>query len=497
MTKTKAERFERRRFLRGMTLAAGAARFSPQIFESTPARSEFSAKVEALASDAGQTTRLAKYAVGLRYEEIPAEVLQRAKDCIADTVGTIVFGSQFPWSKMIIAQARRMGTGGTCAILGTGARVCAPAAALAHGAMTHAFEQDNLTFPDSGAHPGASLVSSGVAVAQERGMNGRDLLTAFVAGAEVMIRIGRATKRTNEARGFHAPGTLGPFGAAVASGKLMHFDAPKMTNALGIAGSTSGGLLEFAHSGNGAMVKRLHLGRAAEGGVLAASLAADGFTGPSTVLEGGAGFLKAFCNESDLAELTRGLGETYLTLTIMMKRFACHITAHTAVEAILDLRRQHGISGGDVASIQIAGSRRMATTNNIPAPPDILLAQYSVPFCVALAMYRNPIDPYSFDEAAVHDPAIQVLASQVIVTAAPGQDADDVSSTVAVTLKDGRVLTQRVTEFLGTPARPLTGRDMRQKFLLLTQKYPARQMERLFDRLENIEAEANLDWLHV
>jgi 2-methylcitrate dehydratase PrpD len=266
---------------------------------------------------------------------------------------------------------------------------------------------------------------------------------------------------------------------------------------LGIAGSTSGGLLEFANSGNGAMVKRLHLGRAAEGGVLAASLAADGFTGPSTVLEGGAGFLKAFCNESDLAELTRGLGETFLTSTIMMKRFACHITAHTAVEAILDLRNQYGISGSDVASIQIAGSKRMATTNNIPAPPDILIAQFSIPFCVALAMYRNPIDPYSFDEAAVHDPAIQAMASQVRMTVAPGQDADDVSSTVAVTLKDGRVLTQRVTEFLGTPARPLTGSDMRQKFLLLTQKYPAKQMERLFDRLENIEAEANLDWLHV
>ncbi len=179
MSKRKAEPFERRRFLRGMTLAAGAARLSPQFFGHAAAAIAIPAKVEAAASDAGQTTRLAEYAVRLRYEEIPAEVLQRAKDCIADTVATILFGSQFPWSKMIIAQARRMGAGGTCAILGTGAKVCAPAAALAHGAMTHAFEQDNLTFPDSGAHPGASLVSSGLAVAQERGMNGRDLLTAL------------------------------------------------------------------------------------------------------------------------------------------------------------------------------------------------------------------------------------------------------------------------------------------------------------------------------
>ena len=496
MTEIKAKRIERRRFLRAMTVAAGAAGFSPPFYVAAGSPVTMPAGVEAPPGDTGQTTLLAEYATRLRYEEIPAEVLQRAKDCIADTVATILFGAQFPWSQMIIAQARRMGTG-RCAILGTGAAVHAPAAALAHGAMTHAFEQDNLTSPDSGAHPGAALVSSGLAVAQERGSTGRELLTAFVAGAEVMIRIGRATKRTNEARGFHAPGTLGPFGAAVVSGKLMQFDVPKMTNALGIAGSTSGGLLEFAHSGNGAMVKRLHLGRGAEGGVLAASLAADGFTGPSTVLEGGAGFLKAFCNQSDPAELTRALGETYLTQTILMKRFACHITAHTAVEAILDLRGQYGFSGSDVASIQIAGSRRMATTNNIPAPPDIMIAQFSVPFCVALALYRNPIDPYSFDEASPRDPAILAMASRVKIAAVPGQDDDDVSSTVAVTLKTGRILTQRVSEFLGTPARPLTTRDMRQKFLLLTQKYPAKQMDRLFDRLGNIEAEANLEWLHV
>src|ERR1700693_435180 len=309
MNKIKAEGLERRKFLRSITAAAGVAGGAPLFFGAVASTAAIPAEVEAAETETGQTIRLAEYAVGLRHEQIPAEVLQRSKDCIADTVAIILFGAQFPWSKMIIAQAQRMGKGGKCTILGTGSRVCAPAAALAHGAMAHAFEQDNLTLPDCGAHPGASLVPSGLAIAQERGFSGRELLTAFVAGAEVMIRIGRATKRTNEARGFHAPGTLGPFGAAVASGKLMHFDAPKMSNALGMAGSMSGGLLEFAHSGNGAMVKRLHLGRAAEGGVLAASLAADGFTGPTTVLDGGAGFLKAFCNESDLAELTRGLGE--------------------------------------------------------------------------------------------------------------------------------------------------------------------------------------------
>src|SRR5882762_2699291 len=487
--------FGRRTFLQAAT-AAGAAPLASALIGAGAASAQTAPAHHEETNH--ETERLAAYAAKLRYEELPGAVLQRAKDCICDTVGAIVYGAELPWSKMIIAHARRTSAAGRSSILGAeGGPVQAGAAALANGAMTHAFELDSLTKPDSGSHPGATVFTAALAVAQDRGLTGRDLLTAFVAGAESMFRIGHATKHTNEARGFHAPGTTGPFGAAVAAGRLMGLDAAKMTNALGVAGSCAGGLLEFAHAGNGAMVKRLHMGRAAEGGVLAASLAADGFTGPTTVLEGGAGFLKAFCNESDLAELTRGLGESFLTLTIMMKRFACHITAHTAVEAILDLRNQYGIAGSDVASIQIAGSKRMATTNNIPSPPDILIAQFSIPFCVALAMYRNPIDPYSFDEAAVHDPAIQALASQVRITAAPGQDADDISSTVTVTLKDARVLTQRATKFLGTPSRPLTGRDMQQKFLLLTQKYPAKQMERLFDWIENIEREANFEWLRV
>jgi 2-methylcitrate dehydratase PrpD len=277
----------------------------------------------------------------------------------------------------------------------------------------------------------------------------------------------------------------------------MQFDAQKMTNALGIAGSTSAGLLEFSRVGNGAMVKRLHLGRAAEGGVLAASLAADGFTGPTTVLEGPAGFLKAFCNETDLSQLTRGLDKDYESMSIMLKRFACHITAHTAVEAMIELRAKHGISGNDVASIQIDGSRRMATVNNILQPPDILIAQFSIPFCAALALYRNALDPYSFDEGSTHDAAIMSLASKVKMTAVPGQAEDDVASTVTLALKDGRVLTQHVAEFLGTPARPLTGKAMREKFVLLTQKYPSKQMERIYDRLQNLETEANLEWLHI
>ena len=502
MSDQEPDRVGRRAFLNRMALAAGASALSPELLAAAAPAVAFAAPAAATEArakgESGYTTRLAEYAAGLRYEDVPPEVKQRVKDCITDTVAVILYGGKLPWSQIVIAHARRTGPGGKSHILGTGGMtVHAPSAALAHGAMTHAFELDNLTNPDSGAHPGASMFSSGLAVAQERGSSGRDLVTGMAAGAEVMIRVGRAAKGTLEPRGFHAPGTTGPFGGAVTVGHLLQLDAGKMTNALGIAGSLSSGLLEFAHSKTGGMVKKLHLGRAAESGVLAASLASEGFTGPETVLEGESGYLHAFCNDHDTAELTRGLGQDYAAMTIMMKRFACHITAHRPVEAMLDLKNEYKFSAADVETITVTGNQRMATTNNIPAPPDVLLAQYSIPFSVALSLYRNPIDPDSFDDNVHRDPQILAMAARVRMVAAPGQEREDLTSTVAVMLKDGRTLTRRVTEFSGTPARPLDRAGLREKFLLLTKRFPRADMERLFDRLQNIETEKTLDWLSV
>ncbi len=474
---------------RGLLIGAGAL---PGLLPVADARA--AEKGEA----GGQTRALAAYGASLRFEDIPAPVLQRAKDAMADAVATIIYGAELPWSKIIIAYARRLGSGGRSFILGAGAApVQAPMAALAQGAMAHAFEMDNLTKPDSGSHPGAILFSSGLAVAQDRGMSGKQLLTAFVAGAEVMIRVGFATEHTNEERGFHAPGTTGPFGSAVTSGHLMGFDAEKMANALGVAGSCSAGLLAFVHAGNGAMVKRLHLGRGAESGVLAASLAADGFTGPDTVLEGDGGFLKAFCPHWDVAELTDGLGSQFKSMTIMIKRYACHITAHNAVEAMLDLKQAHGFSADDISTIAIAGSKRMATVNNIAVPPDALLAQFSIPFCVALSMYRDPIDPRSFDDNVAKDQAILALTRKVSMSIAPGQANNDLTAEVTVRLNNGSSLKQRVTAFSGTPERPLDRAGVREKFMLLTANFPNAEMSRLFDRIQAIETERDLGWLKV
>src|SRR5229473_1555335 len=175
---------------------------------------------------ANETVQLAEYAAGLRYDDLSPSAAAAAKDCIIDTVAACICGAALPWSRIIIDYAERSGPGGASRILGRGSAMQAPAAALANGALAHAFELDSLTRPGAGAHPGATVLPPALAVAQQAGIgaSGRDLIAAFVAGNEGMIRIGRATGHTNEARGFHAPGTTGPFGAAIACGHLLGLD---------------------------------------------------------------------------------------------------------------------------------------------------------------------------------------------------------------------------------------------------------------------------------
>src|SRR5437773_3804329 len=440
---------------------------------------------------AHETVQLAEYAAGLRYEDLPAEVIACAKDCIIDTIAACICGSALPWSRIVIDYAERTGPGGTSRILGRGSAVQPPAAALANGALAHAFELDALTRPGAGAHPGATVLPPALAVAQQPGVDagGQDLIAAFVVGNEVMIRIGRATGHTNEARGFHAPGTTGPFGAAVACGHLLGFDAAGMANALGLAGSLAGGLLEFA-KGDGGMVKRLHLGRASEAGVLAATLAAAGFTGPKTVLEGEFGFLRVFCTEFDETELTRGLGRDYVTLSTVLKRYPVHATAHAAVRAVRDLEALHSFAADQVEAITVTGNRRMVERHAIAEPADLMLAQYSIPFCVALALHREPRDPESYDEAALADPAIRALTRRVRIVPEVESGHGAMGSTVTLALADGRHFERHVESGLLEPG------ELPDKFTRLTRGALGESgAARLFARLQKLEDETSLDWL--
>jgi len=146
------------------------------------------------------------------------------------------------------------------------------------------------------------------------------------------------------------------------------------------------------------------------------------------------------------------------------------------VDSTLALRAAHGFKTDDVASIAIAGTERMLRVNNIPAPKDVMMAQYSIPFCVALALYRNPVDPRSFDDSAARDPQILGLASRVRMSVAPPPDnRADLTTTVTIALKDGRSFTRRATDFMGTPERPLGARRIAREIPADRRRAPRRR----------------------
>ncbi len=440
---------------------------------------------------------LAAWACGLGHDSLPPAVIARARQCIVDTVGASLFGAGLPWGRIAAGFARQQAgaAGGPCRVIGTPVRASSAHAALANGVLAHAFELDSLRKPGAGVHPGATLWPAALAIGEELGADGRSLLVAFVAGCEVMFRIGVASRHSSEALGFHAPGLTGPYGAAVVASHLLGLDAERTCNALGIAGSLGGGLLAFAKAGNGAMVKRLHMGRAAEAGVLAARLAADGFEGPDTVLEGRFGFLEAYCRDGDGARLVRGLGTEHETLTICFKRYGCHVTAHTPVQSLLELRAEAGFDGDSVASLAIEASAKVLSHHANAAPTDLAGAQYSVPFCAAIALYEDPTDPNVFSMERVADPRIRQAAARIVLEpfsdSAPGRS--DWASRIRIELKDGRRLDRYADDFRGTPASALSDDEMGAKFLRMAGGFPG--AGRLLEQLMALDALADCQTL--
>lgn len=456
---------------------------------------------------AGETKRLAEFATALRYEDIPEPVIAITKACLIDAVAVALFGSGLPWGKSVADFAFHVGEGAGGHANGKGAstvlspalrRVSAPAAALANGTFAHSFEFDNLRQPSVGVHPGSTASLAALAVAEEFDVSGRDLITALVAGNECMLRTGLAAKSTSEHFGFHAPGLTGVFGSAIAASRIVGNDAHKTTMAIGIGGSFGSGLLAFAKAGNGGMVKRLHMGRAAEGGVTAAYLAARGVEGPDVVLEGKFGYLDVYAEGGDPALLVEGLGTRWDSLNIWFKMFPCHVTAQAPVRAIQELQRRHKFTADDVARIVLAASDKVLSHHADRAPADVGTAQYSVPFSVALALFRDPADPQAFLDGPNQNPKILEICRAIELRPYGTAIAAGLNSTcrLDVTLKDGRVLS--VDKADGDERDPSAAVEplVEKKFFNLTGALPDGRPAELLARLRTIEDRAIASLFH-
>jgi len=365
------------------------------------------------------TVRLAIFAVRTKTPAIPPEVATRALALFSDLVGSAVRAAQDSDSTpSVLAMLSAMGMDGPgpCTVFGLNRRYGPAAAALLNGTLGHSLDFDD-THADSSLHPSAPVVPAALAAAELTGASGADLLAAVVIGFETCCRLGMALDPTaHYARGFHPTATAGTFGAAAAAGRLMGLDQAGMESAFGVAASQASGSLQFLV--NGAWNKRYQVGEAAMKGLIAASLAREGFRGAADAIDGKHGFLTGYSDNADADRAIAGLGTVWETMRIGVKPYpACRYT-HAAVDGLLQLRAEHGWNAKDIETVTVGLHRNGITLVGAPIEEkrrarNIVEGQFSMPFAIAAALLRGR---FGWDDyGLLGDPAVDMMSDRVTV----------------------------------------------------------------------------------
>ena len=416
------------------------------------------------------TKALARFAADLSFEEIPTAVIERIKLCLLDTFGCGLFGSSLPWSRIVAEFAGELGGAQESAIWGRGFKASVSNAALANGTAVHGFEMDDL-HKTSIVHPGSVVVTSGLAMAEHiGGCDGKDFLTALVAGYELAIRVGMSVGTSHLQKGFHPTGTNGAFGAAAVSGKLLKLNPQEMLHALGIAGTQAAGLMAAQYS---AMVKRMHAGRAAQSGVYGALLARKGFTGITNILEADyGGYCKVMADDADMALLTDALGERFETGVVGFKPYAAGGSTHTGHEAVKEIMQENDLTADTIEKITIRTTTATYHHTSWKYRPDgVTAAQMNMHYVVAVTALEGDIFIDQFTEEKIKDPAIIDFSRKVEVVADPELDrlGSEFRHTVVAEVKttSGRTHRKRVETAKGSNKRPMPPADVVKKYRIL------------------------------
>lgn len=413
---------------------------------------------------------LIEFAAGISLADLPAAVAEQARICLLEALACGAFGSTQPWSRMLADEMIAEGSRGVATLIGRGGKLSAPAAALCNGTAIHGYELDDL-IAESVVHPGAAVVPAALAAAEAADASGTRLLEAIIAGYEVMHRIGLALGADPSRKGFHVTALSAPAACAIAAGMVMGLSRDRLLSAIGISCSAASGIKSFAIGKGGGMVKRLHLGRAAEAGVRAAQLAERGFSGPPFAIDSRFGLVEVFGSTTAAPErLSRDLGAEWAISQTWFKVFPICGWIQSAVQLLLELRGEGQLDPHAVTAVRIGVSRYAQQNNSEPAPIDPMGAQYSIPYCAAVALTGDPRDPESFSAASVARPEIRELARRVEVFVDPRIEAvypAKYGASVLLT-HGGRTLERTVMDCHGTPQDPCTVEESAAKFELLT-----------------------------
>ncbi|MBI3937095.1 MAG: MmgE/PrpD family protein [Betaproteobacteria bacterium] len=442
-----------------------------------------------------ETRTLAQWIANLRLRDVPDEVREHARRFILDNFGCQIAGATLPWSQAYyeVVRKTRSGTHSTVAYFGD--RLSPDDAAFINSTFNHANETDD-THLKSPTHPGSIAVPAALAMAEYARADGEKLLAAVIAAYEIQIRISWACSPFLIYRGHHPPVGVGPFGAAAAGAILMGFDAERTLNALAIAGSHSAGLIEYTRTGGS--VKRIHSAIPAAAGVRAALFAEAGITGPHSILEGDKGFCKVFAGDYDLNRLTEGLGTRYHLLDNALKPYSCCHLIHAAFDALDQLRDREPLTPGQVKSITVYTNSEpiLSHIGSIVEPQDILGAQFSLPFSLAMRLHHggrgvNGGNGYwDYPNVNLKDPRLLETARNVKCVVPDNAEwaRVDKGAGIEVETTDDRRLREIVPYSKGLPENPMSAAEVKEKFHSLVDPIlPAGRPDEIVAAVDHVE----------
>lgn len=402
------------------------------------------------------TRPLAELALGLRWDELPAQVRHEARRCLVNFFACAIAGARDPAAVIAARVLRRTGPAGDCTVIGSRERFAPLQAASLNAMSANVFDFDDTHLPTI-VHPTAPVAPVVFALAQTRRLDGVALLEALVAGIEVECRIANAISPEHYARGWHITSTCGVFGAAAAAARLLGLDVQQACWALGSASAQAGGLVETL----GTMAKSISVGNAASNGLLSALLAQEGFSGPARPLEGPRGFLPVFGPGERGPVAVQGLGTRWEILANTYKPYPCGVVLNPVIEACLALRPQVADRLDAIERIELKAHPLLRQRTDRPGVSSGKASQVSAQHAVAVTLTRGRAGLDEFSEEAVRDPALPAIGGRLafVEDAAMGVE----SAEVRVLLRDGRRVTHLVQAAHGSLASPLSDDELSRK----------------------------------
>jgi 2-methylcitrate dehydratase PrpD len=480
--------FDRRNFIRVAAASSLAAVAQPALSaDEKPITSTQSSNNQPAGSAQPKnvTRQLASYIVNAKYGDLPVSTRKEGIRGLLNYVAATVGGSGQEAVSAAIAAITPMSGSKDAGLFGRRERLSVRDATFVNGIASHVMDYDD-THWKTIIHPGGPVASAIFALAETRPISGKEFLNAFVLGIEVQLRMGNSVYPNHYDRGWHITGTCGPFGSAAAVGKLLNLTEQQMVWALGLAASQPVGFREAF----GSMNKSFHIGRAAENGLLAASLASKNFTSSEGMIEAKSGWANTISTKQDYHEILDGLGTRYESELNTYKPFACGIVLHPAIDAAIQLRNTNNIKVDQVERIDLRVNPYVIELTGKKAPKTGLEGKWSIYHCVAAAVIDGSAGVKQFTDNVVRDTVFVALSERVFPVIDPMIKTDQVDLTIK--LKDGRIFNKFIEHALGSMERPMTDKQLEAKFADLTDGILSPSAtQRLMDSCWNVETLTN------